>query len=207
MIDVVAAHGVTYRINNPGGLIGRPLSTGVPYEARLLEAIYAEGFTGTALDIGAHVGNHTLWLAVVCGLQVHAFEPLHHERLRENVALNHLESTVTVHAHALGDEEGAVAVVGKDQLGPATEGSVLVVPLDHLVLPDDISVIKMDVEDMEPFVLRGGEVTIRTNRPVIYTETRDAHAVANVAEVLEPWGYCYTATIPTATPVTRWESS
>ena len=204
MIDTIAAHDAAYRINNPGGLIGRPIAEGRPYEQKLLEAIYAEGFSGTALDIGAHVGNHTLWFAVVCGLQVHAFEPIHTEALRANVALNDLSDRVTVHGHGLGEVAASLAVVGKDQLGPGTEGGVEVRTLDSIALPDDLSVIKMDVEDMEPFVLRGGEATIRSTLPVIYAETRDDHAVANVAEVLEPWGYRLTATIRTATPVTRW---
>lgn len=203
-VDRIEAHGAGYDIVNPGGLIGRPIAEGRPYEQKLLEMIYGEGFTGVALDIGAHVGNHTLWLAAICGLEVHAFEPLHTARLRANVDLNP-DLSIVVHAVALGAESGAFArVVGKDRLLVGDGGGIPVIRLDDLAL-DDVSVIKIDVEDLEPDVLRGAEATIGRNRPVIYAETRDAHAEANVAEVLEPWGYRLTVLVPVATPVTRWE--
>lgn len=203
MIETIEAHGASYRIENPGGLIGRPIAEGRPYEQKLLELIYQEGHRGVALDIGAHVGNHTLWLAAICGLEVHAFEPLHAARLRANVDLNP-DLSIVAHAVALGAESGVFAqIVGKDQLAISDGGGIPVIRLDDLAL-NEVSVVKIDVEDMEPQVLRGGAETIARNRPVIYAEARDAKAHARLAEVLEPWGYEMTVRVKTATPVERW---
>lgn len=206
-IQRIEAHGHAYEIINPGGLIGKPIAEGRPYEQKLLEMIYGEGFEGVALDIGAHVGNHTLWLAAVCGLAVHAFEPLHTARLKDNVALNP-DLNIAVHGVALGAEAGYAQVVGKDKLLAGEGGTIRVRTLDRVSFEcqfNRVAVVKIDVEDLEPDVLRGGERLIRNDRPVIYAETRDPHAEARVAEVLEPWGYRLTIRVPVATPVTRWE--
>jgi FkbM family methyltransferase len=204
-ISVVEAHGARYEIHNPGGLIGRPLAEGRPYEAVLLEAIHAEGFSGVAVDAGAHVGNHTMWFAAVCGLRVHAFEPTHGDRLRENVRLNDMGDRVTVHRVALGAAEGAAELVGKDRLS-AGAGTIPVWPLDAYGLTD-VALIKADVEDMEPEVLRGAEATIARCRPVLFLEARDAACHDAIAEVVEPWGYRCTTKFRTATPVERWAPS
>ena len=201
--DTIEAHGRAYKVNNPGGLIGRPIADGRPYEQKLLEHIYSEDHQGVGLDIGAHIGNHALWMAAVCGLQVHAFEPLHFERLRENVELNGYEDRITVHPTALGAKTTRARLYGKDRLLVAEAGSIPVTTLDSFGI-ERVSVIKIDVEDMEPQVLLGGEETIRRDRPVIYAEARDQHSHDLIALVLEPWGYRHTMTAKTATPVERW---
>lgn len=201
-VNTVTAHDCTYRIFNPGGLIGRPLAEGRPYERHLLDWIFDAGFTGTAVDVGAHVGNHTLWLAAVCGLRVHAFEPNHTEALRVNVALNDLDDQVIVHDCALGAEPTTAQWSGKDRLSTGA-GPVPVLPLDGFHL-EDVSVIKVDVEDMEPEVLRGAEATIRDQRPVLFLEARDLACHNAIADVIEPWGYAHSGTAKTATPVERW---
>lgn len=50
----------SYKINNPGGRIGSKLVNGEPYERQLLHDVRALALSGTAFDIGANVGNHTL---------------------------------------------------------------------------------------------------------------------------------------------------
>ena len=46
--------------------------------------------TGSVFDVGAHIGNHTLYFGAVCGLKVYAWEP--HDgslkQLHANLALN-----------------------------------------------------------------------------------------------------------------------
>ena len=69
-------HGQSYRMHNPGeGRVGSKLTMGTAYELMLLEDAYTLGLTGSAFDVGAHIGNHTLYFAAVCGFKVYAWEP------------------------------------------------------------------------------------------------------------------------------------
>ncbi len=203
----IRAHGRSYQIVNPHGLIGRPLAAGRPYEQHLLEEIYREQFTGMALDVGAHVGNHTLYMAAICGLQVMAFEPTHMADLETNLKLNPELEVIPV-PFALGARFGAAKLVGKDRFemtDPGTpEAQALVVPLDMFGLTQ-CSVIKVDIEDMEPEFLKGALDTLSRCKPVLYLEARDrAHEIA-IEKILKPAGYRYQHTVKAATPLVRWE--
>jgi FkbM family methyltransferase len=195
------------------GKIATRIRSGKPYEAQLLEHIYEQGFTGLAVDVGANIGNHTLWLAAVCGLRVAAFEPVPADLqvLRANVELNDLGDRITVYPVALGDRRGRATPLGKGQLDVGESrirrGPIRVRTLDSLKL-SDVSVVKIDVEGMEPSVLRGGVQTIRRYRPVIFTEAwTDADGEA-IAEVLAPLGYAAGDVFKdsrNSAPVVRWE--
>lgn len=201
----LSGHGQSYTIEiDPEGLIGRRIaSAGQPYEFPLLEHIWERGFKGVAVDGGAHVGNHTLWLAVVCGLEVWAFEPLCYEELVHNVELNDLQSQVHPVPVALGAEHGQATIVGRGKL-EVGGGEVPVVPLDDYQL-EDVSVIKLDIEDMEPFALMGARRTVERCQPVIFAEARDDNCHQAIANVLEP-GYRMTARFGVRwTPVECWE--
>ena len=139
------------------------------------------------LDIGANVGWFTLLASTIIGDggHVHAFEPRHPtvQYLKRSVAMNHLESMVTVHelgldcteGHAqLGYERGTrnpghSFLVDED---PQTEIEVQAIrtdALDHFHFKR-IDVVKLDVEGAEMRVLKGGEATITANRPTVLSE-------------------------------------
>ena len=90
-VVTIEAFDRTYRINNPGeGRIGSKLNNREPYERKLLVDCYQLSRTGTVFDVGAHIGNHTLYFAAICGMEVHAWEPFADSRkqLEANLALN-----------------------------------------------------------------------------------------------------------------------
>jgi len=214
MTMTILAHDSSYEIEATG-IVAKCAEEGNPYEARLLEHIYKQEFDGLALDVGAHVGNHTLWLAAVCGLDVVAFEPGKSvKQLRLNVELNGLQDRVSVHRVALGEAAGVGRLVGKGQVETEAwhsmtqeielgKGEVVVKALDEFEL-NSVAVMKVDVEGMEANVLRGGLATIERCRPAIYAETWGKEYTTAVREVLEPLGYRRRSTIPTATPVEEW---
>lgn len=219
MGDVVTieSFGRSYRIINPGpGRVGSKLANGEPYEKKLLQEIARQGFTGTAFDVGAHIGNHSLYLAAVCGLKVHAWEPFDDSRaqLEANLALNpSLE--VNVHSWAAGRESSRGRFTSGMWLefDPSRDGDRLTidrggVPVeridDHLDV-DDVAVIKVDVEGMEADVLAGAVGHIERCRPVIYCEAHNRTASRKVAEVIEPLGYRATGMIRMGSPMERWE--
>lgn len=221
----IEAHGTTLLMHPTGGKTEKCWRRGVPYERTLLEHIYAQGFQGTAVDAGAGIGNHTLWLAMTCGLHVAAFEPIRYDVIRRQVALNKIEDRVDVHPVALSDDDGVAGHVGKGRLTPGREsktrklvregpgqtpkpgGNVLMRRLDDFDL-HDVSVMKIDVEGMESHVLRGGEQTIRRDRPVIFAETWGSKEHVEIAGVLESWGYRAGDKFSgkeSQTPVVRWD--
>lgn len=205
MICAIEAHGQHYEINDPGGVIGQPLLEGKPYEEKVLEHIYRLHLEGTALDIGAHVGNHTLWFAVVCGMNVVASEPVEFDRLVDNVCLIkdlNVRGRIRAVAMAMGAREGRAEPAGKGRLDLDPSGRYLVAPVDSLGLRD-VSLIKIDVEGMEPEVLEGASDTIEACRPRIFAEARDRQAARRVRPIMERFGYTHVHTYG-ATPLEEW---
>lgn len=173
----------------------RLLETGEPYQGnRLTGALPFCRKRRLALDIGAHIGMWSVQL-VEHFTQVVAFEPQSGSfaALAENVA----DKAVVLHQCALGDEPGLVWLgsIGLAAHVVPTEAPdaelVEVRKLDDIELPP-IDFIKIDVEGFETFVLRGGEVTIRRDRPVIVIEqkheTRYGLETNAAVKLLRKWG-------------------
>lgn len=209
----------SYRIVNPGpGRVGSKLANGEPYEKKLLLDIYRLGRSGTAFDVGAHIGNHTLWLAAICGFNVHAWEPFDDSRaaLIGNLAHNP-GLDVTVHSWAAGAEEtrGRFTSGMWIEFDPTRDGATLTLERGHVQVQriddhldvDDLAVMKVDVEGMEHDVLDGARGHIERCRPVIYCEAHTRTASRKVAAVLEPLGYRATDVIRMGSPMEKWECS
>lgn len=140
---------------------------------------------GTFVDIGANVGNHSIFAAkVMRAPNVIAIEPnpAAYKILNCNLALNELGNVVRHIACGLSDHEGVAAVekIGEANLGGAQlregdGGAVLLRRGDELLSDVDVGFIKIDVEGMELGVLRGLEQTIRRSRPSILVEVDEPH--------------------------------
>lgn len=154
---------------------------GTFYEAELLaDARSRLFFAECAVDVGAHVGNHTLYFAHVLGLRTIAFEPnpQTYDHLVANVRNNQLTELCRTRNAAVGSSAGHVrAVAASDKnSGMATvetdpAGAVAMVALDDELLSERrIDIIKIDVEGWELDVLRGAEQVLTQSRPVLYIE-------------------------------------
>jgi FkbM family methyltransferase len=155
------------------------------YEARLLALIQANlpiGPQSVVCDLGANIGNHTLFFALVLGVaKVIAVEPQPnvHATLERNIALNQLEGRVVTHRAMLGDAAGSgrIAKFNPRNLGGTAfavgEGEIPMVTLDSLIDAvdlDRLDLIKIDVEGMQHAVLLGGEAVIAARRPPLWIE-------------------------------------
>lgn len=135
------------------------------------------------LDIGANIGNHTLYFGkILHAHSIHSFEPVgdFYEILKKNVALNHLDDTVTVHNVALGNESGRARIkyfkpdeLGATQIEQDSEGNMVLQRLDDLEF-DNIDFIKIDVETFEYNLLLGAKQTLERHSPVLFIEIFDA---------------------------------
>lgn len=220
MNDVVTIDGFgpAYRIVNPGpGRVGSKLVHGEPYEKKLLVDVQSLGLTGTAFDIGAHIGNHSLFLAAACGLKVHAWEPYDQSRaiLEGNVALNP-DLDIEVHDWGCGDSDnrGRFTSGMWIEFDPTRDGAKMALDRghvqvhridDHVDVPD-LAVIKVDVEGMEAAALAGAVRHIERSHPVIYAESHSKRASRRVAEVLEPLGYRMDKRIQMGSVMERWQT-
>lgn len=156
------------------------------------------------LDIGANIGTHTLLFSEIG--PVHSFEPLYHAVVTQNVKSNSLKNPVKVYPYALSDEaqvrnmylprrmpHGLKNYGGSSMhLNETAAHSSTPVPVECKTL-DEVyngvpSVIKMDVENHEPHVLRGAINTIKTHKPAIIIEISN-YETSEVPKILQSFGY------------------
>ncbi|WNB85195.1 FkbM family methyltransferase [Cellulomonas sp. ATA003] len=208
----VAADGTTYRLVLPDResdyIQGWVSEHGRPYEHPMLADMARRLHAGdVVLDVGANVGNHSIYLAAVVGCHVEAFEPdaTLTSALGASVEANGLGAVVRVHTVALGSGAGTGALVRPDvtnigaqqiRLG---EGDIRVVPLDAVDVRRPVRGMKVDVEGMELAVLQGAAVLIEQDRPLLYVECATEIAFGAVASWLDERGYSYWETF-NATP-------
>tara|TARA_R110002050_G_scaffold162939_1_gene292845 strand:- start:7157 stop:7885 length:729 start_codon:yes stop_codon:yes gene_type:complete len=163
------------------------------------------------LDIGANIGIMTYFLSekVEAG-EVYSFEPVP-ENLSalHKIIKKHRLDNVSVIEKALGAEKGTLEMVmpkfGKarkqglshvihdsiDTFNEGTKYTVDVVTLDTILEQATCQpkAIKLDVENFEFFVLKGGEKLITQNHPIIYTELWDNENRYKCMDLLTQWGY------------------
>ncbi|WP_282266841.1 FkbM family methyltransferase [Stenotrophomonas sp. PS02298] len=170
------------------------------YESDLLGAVGEMLAPGDlVVDVGANVGNHTVFFALVKGCKVFSFEPNPAALLylRANVLHNTIASLVHVKPFAVGESKGRAGVLSENagNLGAmalkldAQSGAFEVVCLDDQDFPAPIRLLKIDVEGMEVGVLKGAKALIEKDRPYIVVEAGTAAEFAAVDSILNASRY------------------
>jgi FkbM family methyltransferase len=176
-------------------------STGRFYEPDVLMKVQEIYLPGTTIvDVGANIGNHTVFFAGVLGAPVIAIEPfeLNHDLLTVNIAANGVGQLVRSHRLALGERD----CLGSARLGDAANfgtvsvqagsGEIVVRNLDGLLSEHPsrpIGLIKIDVEGSEAAVLAGAQGTIGQWRPDIVIEADGPDRFLTIARQLLDLGY------------------
>jgi len=136
------------------------------------------------LDIGANIGNHTLYFAnILNAKKIYSFEPQKHmfNILKKNIKINNLDKKVKLFNTALGasDSMGVMDIPKKRLLRlnygcstfiPKENGGTKVVKLDGIKIKEKINFIKLDAEGFEKDILIGARDTIKKNKPMIFIE-------------------------------------
>ena len=169
-------------------------------EASLFRHLLKPG--AVVLDIGAHIGSHTLVFAKAAGPQgaVLAFEPQRviFQALCANMALNGLLNAFCYHA-AVGESQGSLFVPILDyhtennfaglSLGNYSNGEkVQLMTIDGLLL-QQCHFIKIDVEGMELNVLKGATGTIKKFKPILYLENDRKEKSSDLIKHIDSLGY------------------
>lgn len=181
------------------------------YEKELLLGMQslAKNRKGVAIDVGANIGNHTIFFSTIFP-EVISFEPgpSNCMILKANLRLNRI-GNVTLVEKALG-AKAEVVVLGNNDPENTNAGFSVVSGMEaslhdsmkvEVVRGDDelarlgvineISIIKIDVEGFEPYVLQGLEQTILKHRPIIFWEAFTCDTAKPSVEILRGMGYRY----------------
>jgi len=143
------------------------------YEQDLLDKWFPDVRPKVIYDIGANIGNHTVYFATSSSnVKVYAFEPIpdNYYLLEKNIEINGISERVESFQLAVGEAPGIAYMKYSQEgnLGTATivsnsiEASnyeVNIVTVDSLGLPLP-DLIKIDVEGFELFVLKGMRATL-----------------------------------------------
>lgn len=175
------------------------------YEAETLEtwACALENDT-VILDIGANLGNHSLfWAQRMPGARLYAFEPYQEnfDCLVKNITNNQLSERIQAVNLGVSERSGFAEVKEYDihNLGATTYGlvetpgpqSVKMISVDDFVEQNaihSIGFVKIDTEGFELPVLKGMTETIRKHSPTLWVEVSyDSHL--EVQQLLEECGY------------------
>jgi len=161
------------------------------------------------VDLGGHIGTTTMLMSefVTDKGKIYTFEPVFNNILLKNVKSNSLENVVTLYPFGLGNKASVIDIPkpnfyvkqnfgGTTFINPAASPTspkmqITVVPLDDFAL-DNVSVIKIDVENMEMEVLEGAIELITNCKPTILMATHDLPLFCNssIFGKLKDLGYC-----------------
>lgn len=163
------------------------------FEAEILDYILEKHpHHEVIIDVGANIGNHTMFFANFLTYKVvWAFEPI-----RENFVIldrnikrtkPYLGGTVIATDHAVSSSNGSVKItpnfgnMGASIISPDGERWVDSITIDTIFAPAPVTLMKIDVEGHEPEVIAGAQKTIQNSHPLI---------------LIEDWGRVYGALLP-----------
>ncbi len=183
---------VFFAVDAPDDVIQRHHMAGRFYERpelKIIRGAFKQG--GRFVDLGANVGNHSLFAALILrASEVVPVEPnpMAFNLLRANMVLNRVDTRVDMRWLGFGVSDRAssghsVAApkgnLGGGRIGPGG-GDVRLVTGDTVVGEKPADFIKIDTEGMEMQVLAGLAGTVARDRSVIFVEVDDENLEAFV---------------------------
>lgn len=171
--------------------------TGCFYELALLKKLQELKPFGTFLDVGANIGNHTVFFCNFLECEtLYAFEPVEQVRnilyhnienecwIDETIVLPYIVSDKQEKLQmGLFSEENTGATKVKEE-----EGDVDTVTIDSLHIKN-VGLIKIDVEGHEQKVLKGAVETIRQYKPIITAELKTRSKLMEFYKLIAKFGY------------------
>jgi len=147
------------------------------------------------LDVGANIGNHTVFFSKIMNARVFAFEPLKeaYDILCKNIELNGIEDYVVARQIGISATNKNINIVksvknmcGSTEWWYDSQGTVRSFTIDHL-FQDKIDLIKIDVQGMEIEVLKGAKRIIKRFSPIIMIDIPKLGGVQINHEEFEHW--------------------
>lgn len=191
-IKTIQTHGEEFQIfiNSKNGYVDETVFLNGVYEPFFLFLIKKHLKKGSVfIDIGANIGQHSLFASRVVGNtgKVISFEPVKrlYNQFKKSIEINNL-SNIEAFNFGCGDKEeeleiylnqenmGASSIIG-DNKKNGSESIKIIVPDDILFNEDKIDFIKIDVEGYEYHVLLGLDKTLNKHHPTLLVEYTPAY--------------------------------
>lgn len=167
--------------------------------------------SGIFWDIGANIGQYSLFAAAFNGVKVYSFEPetQNYSVLIKNIILTDLHDNITSYPIALSDKPGygtidmeLISGTSNNQLlrKGVPKSGIRVDTIDNLVeqgldVPDHI---KIDVDGLEYQILKGGEKTLpKVKNLLVEIEDKDKE---NILSLLSTKGFIVKSITPLRSP-------
>jgi FkbM family methyltransferase len=181
--------------------------------------------SGCFLDIGANIGLISLPFANLVDPSNSSESPFifcveavrsNYERLLDNIKLNRRDKAVVAIGEGVGDCQKSIEIQVEGNLTdaagtgtaniladgtdyPCERIKLTITTLDKLIeigkIPDNCSLIKIDVDGYDLFVLQGAKKLLSSSRPIIFGEFNShclawhGHSHRNVAEYVKEFDY------------------
>lgn len=181
------------------------------YEQVLLEKLRSIAREGVYVDVGANIGNHTVYFAIHCpATKVIAFEicPAIFSILKDNI-----EGCPNTKAYnvGIGEKKKTVSI---GEINPMNVGMTRITEeggeykidtLDNrLKSIKDIAVIKIDAEGYELNVIKGAKEILSKWHPVVVAELKNQEEYDAFKAEIEPLGYATDNVNYAITPTYIW---
>jgi FkbM family methyltransferase len=149
-----------------------------------------------AIDVGANIGNHTLYFAnyfnkvIAIEPQANNFELLKINKLLSlnkniellNIGISDIKDTMQIIMPDISNS-GSTKLIEKNIKSKISE-LVKVDTLDNIIKENNIALIKIDVEGMELKVLNGAKEVIEKNQPFILFEHEKSNFINEQSDLL-----------------------
>jgi len=186
------------------------LKRGSFYEGFLLEAIKHMDLNGTYIDLGANIGNHSVFFAEHCPSDKVICVEINKEIcdvLNLNMRIN-TEKDFEVLSIGISDKQGAVTL---SDILPDNVGMTKIIDYDKGIVPVDtmdnlfgdlanITLIKIDIEGAEIPAIKGMSKVLAKNKPVLFVELHTKALLEEFIELVKPFGYTTNRMNYAATP-------
>lgn len=166
--------------------------------------------SGVFVDIGAHIGRFSALMAAG-GSKVISLEASKYnfDQLERNIKFNQFQEKITAINIGCSDKNGEhifyfgglnEGANSLDKIEGAKSEKIKVRKLDKIindlcVKPENISLIKIDVEGAEMRVLKGAENILKGGSPTLLIEILDFEGEKKIGTFLKKFGYINTKTL------------
>jgi FkbM family methyltransferase len=184
---IVEREGVKFFVPNaPRDLIQNiQLSNSSFYELDILQSLdKILNENSIVIDIGANVGNHTVYWGKITNVKkIYFFEPIKStfNILSKNIEINYLSEKVKLYNIGLSDivtkgkiEKYSTDNIGATMISKADEGDIELNKLDNIkeiIEEPRIDFVKIDVEGAEKDVLSGAIQFFNKYKPIVFIES------------------------------------
>jgi FkbM family methyltransferase len=177
-------HGLKFYESHRGGILSYIMNHRDEYENK------------KCLDIGASIGNHTIYFSKILGCEVTSFEPMPEsfEHLSDHCKLNEVD--VDLHNIALGETKKEAGMrnnsVSHFNIGmyEVIDGTGIQVDRLDDVFEGQVDFIKIDVEHYNIPLLKGAKRTFMNQKKCdIFIECESDEILKETDEIMKTYGY------------------